>query len=204
MAITSNRKSSQRNTQKNPLGAVFCHQIVPLAGLVYRVGLRITRNTEDAKDVQQETFLKAYLNSRQFEGRSLVSTWVTKIAQNEALMCLRKRRRVLQTSLEELIEQTDTASTVRGGFRTSSEGPEAAYLRKELRVSVGSAISSLAPAYRVVFILRAIEELSTKETAGILHLSTDTVKTRLRRARLKICACFRNAGIDRKRLDPAN
>src|SRR4029077_16851226 len=113
------------------------------AARVYRVGFHITRNAQDAEDVQQETFLKAWRNFSQFEGRSLLSTWVTKIAHNEALMCLRKRRSAFLIPLddvEDLIERADT-SKARGDFYAPREGPEAAYLRKELRTSLMSAIS---------------------------------------------------------------
>jgi RNA polymerase sigma-70 factor (ECF subfamily) len=183
------------NTPRGSVGekrveTLFRNRIEPFTTLVYRVGLRITRNAEDAEDVQQESLLKAYRNLGQFEGRSLLRTWVTKIAQNEALMCLRKRREM--TPLEDL--ELESTSTLRDDFCAPREGPEAAYLRKELRISLICAISSLQPEYRVVFILRAVQEFSTKETAKILHLSVHTAKTRMRRARLKIRARFQNPG----------
>lgn len=176
--------------------ALFRQPIELCAARVYRVGFHITRNAQDAEDVQQETFLKAWRNFNQFEGRSLLSTWVTKIAHNEALMCLRKRRSAFLIPLddvEDLIERADT-SKARGDFYAPREGPEAAYLRKELRTSLMSAISSLQPAYRVVFILRAVQQLSTRETAQVLRLSPDAVKARMRRARLTIQAHFWDAG----------
>jgi RNA polymerase sigma-70 factor (ECF subfamily) len=176
--------------------ALFRQPIELFAARVYRVGFHITRNAQDAEDVQQETFLKAWRNFSQFEGRSLLSTWVTKIAHNEALMCLRKRRSAFQIPLEDVedvIERADT-SKAGGDFYASREGPEAAYLRKELRISLMSAISSLQPIYRVVFILRAVQQLSTRETAQVLRLSPDAVKARMRRARLTIQAHFWDAG----------
>jgi RNA polymerase sigma-70 factor (ECF subfamily) len=175
--------------------ALFRQPIELFAARVYRVGFHITRNAQDAEDVQQETFLKAWRNFSQFEGRSLLSTWVTKIAHNEALMCLRKRRSAFQIPLEDVedvIERADTSKA--GDFYASREGPEAAYLRKELRISLMSAISSLQPIYRVVFILRAVQQLSTRETAQVLRLSPDAVKARMRRARLTIQAHFWDAG----------
>jgi RNA polymerase sigma-70 factor, ECF subfamily len=161
--------------------AQFAQLIGPSQDRVYRLALRITRNIEDAKDVQQETMLKVQRKLRQFEGRSHFTTWISRIAINEALMCLRKRRRAVHMSLEEAILSGEE-TLARDDFQSAVEGPEAAYSRKELRDLLTRAIANLRPAYRVVFLLRAIEQLSVTETARILQISVGTVKTRTRRA----------------------
>lgn len=172
--------------------AQFAQLIEPSQERVYRLALRITRNTEDAEDVQQETMLKAHRKLGQFEGRSRLTTWISRIAINEALMCLRKRRSAAHMALEEAMLSTEEI-LARDDFQSAVEGPEAAYSRKELRDLLTRAIAYLRPAYRVVFLLRAIEQLSTIETAKVLHLSSGVVKNRLRRARSELQDYLRNA-----------
>jgi RNA polymerase sigma-70 factor (ECF subfamily) len=152
---------------------------------VYRLALRITRNTEDAEDVQQETLLKVHRKMGQFEGRSRFTTWVSRIAINEALMCLRKRRSAFILPLEDSVQPTDDDGA-REDFQSPIEGPEAAYSRKELRDLLTQAMAQLRPAYRVVFLLRAVEQLSTSETAKVLQISASAVKARMRRARSEL------------------
>jgi RNA polymerase sigma-70 factor (ECF subfamily) len=159
---------------------------------VYRLALRITRNTEDAEDAQQETMLKVCRKLGQFEGRSSLTTWISRIAINEALMCLRRRRSALHVALEEAMPPAGETQA-RDDFQSAIEGPEAAYSRKELRDLLTRAIGTLRPAYRVVFLLRAIEQLSTTETAQVLHISVSAVKTRIYRARGELRNYLRNA-----------
>ena len=87
--------------------ALFAELIGPSQERVYRLALRITRNTEDAEDVQQETLLKVHRKLGQFEGRSRLTTWISRIAINEALMCLRKRRSAFYLPLEETIQPAE-------------------------------------------------------------------------------------------------
>lgn len=152
---------------------------------VYRLALRITRNTEDAEDVQQETMLKAHRNLEQFEGRSRFTTWISRIAINEALMFLRKRRSATHVPLEETMPPNEE-TLAEDGFHSGIEGPETAYSRKELRNLLTRAITNLRPAYRVVFLLRSIEHLSNTETARVLQISASAVKARMRRARTEL------------------
>jgi RNA polymerase sigma-70 factor (ECF subfamily) len=172
--------------------AQFAELIEPSQRLAYRLALRITRNTEDAEDAQQETMLKVHRKLGQFEGRSLFTTWISRIAINEALMCLRKRRSTVHTALDEAMPSAEEI-LARDDFQSAVEGPEAAYSRKELRDLLMRAIANLRPAYRVVFLLRAIEQLSTTETARVLKISVSGVKARLRRARSELQECLRNA-----------
>jgi len=159
---------------------------------IYRLALRITRNAEDAEDAQQEAMLKAHRKLGQFEGRSRFTTWISQIAINEALTCLRKRRSAAYLSLEEAVQSAEEA-LARGDFRPAVEGPEAAYSRNELRDLLARAIANLRPAYRKVFLLRAFEELSVIETARILQISISTVKVRTSRAHSELRDYLRNA-----------
>lgn len=176
-----------------------CHaefdQLIELSqARVYSLALRITRNTEDAADVQQETLLKAYRKVEQFEGRARFTTWISRIAINEALMFLRKRHRAVLLPLEEAMPP-DEESQDGDNFQSGIEGPEAAYSRKELRELLVCAIASLRPACRVVFLLRVVEHLSATETAKALKISTSAVKTRTRRARIELQAYLGNVRI---------
>jgi RNA polymerase sigma-70 factor (ECF subfamily) len=161
---------------------------------VYRLALRITRNTEDAEDAQQEAMLKAHCKLGQFEGRSHFTTWISRIAINEALMCLRKRRRAVHMSLEEAIVSGEE-TLARDDLQSVVEGPEAAYSRKELGNMLMRAIANLRPAYRVTFVLRAVAQLSTIDTAKVLDISVSSVKVRLRRARSELRDYLLNAPI---------
>ena len=125
--------------------AQFAELIEPSQDRIYRLALRITRNSEDAKDVRQETMLKVHRALKQFEGRSHFTTWISRIAINEALMCLRKRRRAVHLSLEEAILSGEE-TLARDDLQSAVEGPEAAYSRTELRNLLTRAIANLRPA----------------------------------------------------------
>jgi len=161
---------------------------------VYRLALRITRNTEDAADVQQETLLKAHRKVGQFEGRARFTTWISRIAINEALMFLRQRRKAVLLPLEAAMPP-DEETLAGDNFQSGIEGPEAAYSRKELRELLVRAVASLRPTSRVAFLLRIIERLSITETAKALHISTSAVKTRTRRARAELQDYLRNVHV---------
>lgn len=181
----SGRKPRPGAESKKRDDAMFAELIGPSQERVYRLALRITRNTEDAEDVQQETLLKVHRKLGQFEGRSRLTTWISRIAINEALMCLRKRRSAFYTPLEETIQPAEE-SAASEDFQSPIEGPEAAYSRKEVRELLKQAMETLRPAYRVVFLLRAVEQLSTSETAQVLQISASAVKARMRRARSEL------------------
>ncbi|MGA8027447.1 MAG: RNA polymerase sigma factor [Bryobacteraceae bacterium] len=151
---------------------------------VFRMAKQITQNDDDAEDVLQETFLKAYTHLDSFQGNSKFYTWLVRIAVNEALMKLRKRRSDRTVPLDEPID-TGEDEMVRE-IAVWDENPEESYSREELAGILDQAIQSLKPAYRTVFILRDIEELSIEETAEALNLSISAVKSRLLRARLQL------------------
>ncbi len=151
---------------------------------IYRMARQITQNDEDAEDVLQETFLKAFEHLDSFQGQSKFYTWLTRIAVNESLMKLRKRKSDRTVSLDENIE-TEEEPIVRE-IAVWDDTPELRYSQEEMRQILDKAIDGLKPIFRTVFILRDVEELSTEETAEVLGLSIAAVKSRLLRARLQL------------------
>jgi RNA polymerase sigma-70 factor (ECF subfamily) len=151
---------------------------------IFRLAQHITQNREDAEDVLQETFLKAYEHLDQFQGNSKFYTWIVRIAVNQALMKLRKRKSDRTVSMDEGID-TGEDIVVRE-IAAWDEDPEQRYSRDEINDILNQAVESLAPPYRTVFVLRDVEELSTEETAEALDLSIPAVKSRLLRARLQL------------------
>ena len=150
---------------------------------IFRLTQNITQNREDAEDAMQEAFLKAYEHLHNFEGNSRFYTWLVRIAVNQALMKLRKRR-PNQISLDQEIE-TDEDSMPRE-VEDWGPSPEQRYEQTEMSGILSQVIGELDPSFRVVFQLRDVEELSTEETAEALGLSIPAVKSRLLRARLKL------------------
>ena len=167
-------------------------------GKIFRLAQHITQNREDAEDVLQETFLKAYEHLDQFQGNSKFYTWIVRIAVNQALMKLRRRKTDKSVSLDETIDTGE--DTIVREIAAWDEDPEQRFSREELGEILNSAIESLEPPYRSVFVLRDIEDLSTEETAEALDLSIPAVKSRLLRARLqlreKLTRYFKRKGDD--------
>src|SRR5215470_8987932 len=151
---------------------------------VFRIAQHITQNREDAEDVVQEAFLKAYGNLGQFQEQSKFYTWLVRIAVNEALMKLRKRRPERFVSLDEDVKTED--DSLPREVADWSPNPEQLYNQEELRDILSRTIQGLPPTFRTVFVLRDVEGLSTEETAEALELSVPAVKSRLLRARLQL------------------
>jgi len=151
---------------------------------IFRLALHITQNREDAEDVLQESFLKAYEHLDQFQGQSKFYTWIVRIAVNQALMKLRKRKSDRSVSLDDTVD-TGEDNIVRE-VAAWEENPEQKYSREELNRILTSAVDGLTPIYRAVFVLRDIDGLSTEEAAEALELSVPAVKSRLLRARLQL------------------
>jgi RNA polymerase sigma-70 factor (ECF subfamily) len=152
---------------------------------IYQLALKMLNNTQDAEDVLQNTFLKAFQHIDGFEGRSSLSTWLYRIAANEALMMIRKRR-------PEITEADGRMMDGEGEEITPTEFidwgllPEEELLSGESKDRLDQAVQNLPEKLRIVFLLRDIEGLSIKETAQSLELSEAVVKTRLLRARLRL------------------
>jgi RNA polymerase sigma-70 factor (ECF subfamily) len=162
----------------------FTELVTRYEGNIYRLARHITQNPEDAEDVLQETFLKAYEHLRDFQGNSKFYTWLVRIAVNQALMKLRKRKTDASVSLDDPFD-TGEESLVRE-IAVWDPNPEQTYSQEEIRAILEKAVESLPPTFRAVFALRDIEELSTEETAAALNLSIPAVKSRLLRARLRL------------------
>jgi RNA polymerase sigma-70 factor (ECF subfamily) len=167
-------------------------------GKIFRLALHITQNREDAEDVLQEAFLKAYEHLDQFQGQSRFYTWIVRIAVNQALMKLRKRKSDRSVSLDDTIDTGE--DTIAREIAAWDENPEQRYSREEINEILGSAIDGLQPIYRAVFVLRDVDGLSTEEAADALDLSVPAVKSRLLRARLqlrdKLTRYFKRKGDD--------
>lgn len=151
---------------------------------LFRIAQHITQNREDAEDVMQDAFLKAYEKLDQFQGNSKFYTWLVRIAVNESLMRLRKRRTGKLVSMDEDV-QTDEGSVPRD-FADWAPNPEQNYNQSELSEILKKTIQGLPQGFRVVFVLRDVDGLSTEETAEALGLSVPAVKSRLLRARLQL------------------
>ena len=152
---------------------------------VYRLSLKMLGNPQDAEDVLQNTFLNALTHLGSFEGRSSVATWLYRIAANEALMLIRKRKP--EASLErseDAGDPTNVEDLKPTEFADWSALPEDELLSVEGKSVLDQAIQMLPETLRIVFILRDVEGLSIRETAETLDLTETNVKTRLLRARM--------------------
>ena len=159
-------------------------QLVDLTSApIYRLALRMLNDEQDAEDVLQETFIKAYQALPGFEGRSSLKTWLFRIATNEALMLLRKRKP--QQSVMEIDREDEEVEEPKEIVDWCCI-PEPELMTLETRKKLEDAASHLSEGLRAVFLLRDVEGLSGEETAAILNVSVDVVKTRLLRARLKL------------------
>jgi len=151
---------------------------------VFRIAQHSTQNREDAEDVVQEAFLKAYSNLAEFQEQSKFYTWLVRIAVNEALMKLRRRKPERTVSLDEDVKTED--DSLPREVADWSPNPEQMYNQAELRDILTRTIQGLPAGFRTVFVLRDVEGLSTEETAQALELSVPAVKSRLLRARLQL------------------
>jgi RNA polymerase sigma-70 factor (ECF subfamily) len=150
----------------------------------FAVVLRYTRVVEDAEDIVQQSFYKAFLHLCQFEGESSFSTWLTRIAINEALMFLRRIGAVREVSLDD--DRDPQASAAGLGIPDSSADPETrCSQREEVRI-LSKAVRNLRPRLRTTIALRELRELSTSETARRMGLSVGAVKARIFRGKREL------------------
>src|SRR5579859_1502284 len=150
---------------------------------IFRLTMNITGNREDAEDAMQDAFLKSYSHLKDFQGDSRFYTWLVRIAANEALMRLRKRR-PNQFSLDEPVQGEE--DLMPREVEDWGPSPEQRFAQTEMKNILSRVIEELEPDYRIVFVLRDMEELSTEETAAAVGISVPAVKSRLLRARLKL------------------
>jgi RNA polymerase sigma-70 factor (ECF subfamily) len=151
---------------------------------IFFVARRITHTREDAEDVVQQSFQKAFTHLRKFEGRSTFSTWLTRIAITEALMLLRRSRGLREVLIDDLTgnEKTTTALEVPDG----SPDPEVSYSKRELAEMLSLAMNELSPGTRRAIRLRELDERSSEETARIMGISVSALKGRMFHGRRKL------------------
>ncbi len=164
--------------------AEFARVVEAYSPMIYRLGLKMLNNPQDAEDILQETFIKAYRNIGKFDGRSNISTWLYRIGTNEALMSLRRKRPEAISFENPVAHESEPQEPLQ--IVDWCCLPEEEFLTAEGRARLDEAAARLPANLRVVFILRDIEGLSTRETAQVLDISEMAVKTRLSRARLRL------------------
>ena len=162
----------------------FARLVDTYSGVIYRLGLKMLDDPQDAEDVLQETFIKAFRHLKNFDGRSSLSTWLYRIATNEALMMIRKRKNLAVSIDEPMDGEAEIEEPVQ--IMDWCCMPEDEMMSTEAREYMDQAVELLSPTLRAVFVLRDIEGLSTEETSQVLNLSEAAVKTRLSRARMRL------------------
>ncbi len=163
----------------------FAQLVDQTSGHIYRVALQILGSEQDAEDVLQETYIKAFRALPTFEGRSSLTTWLYRIAINEALMLVRKHNPNL-VSMEESSLSDEDGEVEEMEIVDFCCLPEGELLTSESQRFLDKAIQNLSPSMRAVFVMRDMEGLSTQEAAEALGISENNVKIRLLRARLKL------------------
>jgi RNA polymerase sigma-70 factor, ECF subfamily len=165
--------------------AEFARLVEAYSSHIYRLGLKLLNNhPQDAEDILQETFIKAFRHIKNFDGRSKISTWLYRIAANEAFMLMRKKQPEFISINESVQMESGEAEPLE--IVDWCCLPEAELLTTEVRQRLDEAADSLPAGLKIVFFLRDIEGLSTRETAEVLNISETAVKTRLSRARLRL------------------
>ncbi|MCE5207263.1 MAG: sigma-70 family RNA polymerase sigma factor [Chloroflexi bacterium] len=161
----------------------FARLVERYSDQIYRLAMKMLANSQDAEDVLQETFLKAFRSIHNFKGFSSINTWLYRIAVNEALMLIRKRKPdQMQVDLD--VDEDDDQIPMQ--IVDWEPMPEDQLMSTENIAHLNRLVQSLSPALRVVFLLRDVQEMSVKETAEVLGITEISVKTRLSRARFKL------------------
>jgi RNA polymerase sigma-70 factor (ECF subfamily) len=181
----------------------FAMLVDETSGKIYRTLLQILGNEQDAEDILQDTYLKAYRAIPEFENRSGLYTWLHRIALNEALMQIRIRKPQI-VSIDDNEPFSDDLDIEQKDIVDFCCLPEGELLSKESRHFLDQAVQTLPESLRIVFVMRDIEGLSTQETADALQISENNVKIRLMRARMilrkKLSAYFNKFFIEEKEL----
>ena len=159
---------------------------------IYATASRMMRNHEDAEDVVQLSFQRAFMHLGGFHGDAKFSTWLTRIAINEALMMMRRRRLNTVPLADSSRKETDSVELI--DMKDSRPSPEERYADLEQRTSLMTSVLGLRPTLRAVVLLRELRDLSTEETAKLLGISTAATKTRLFHARAMLRKNLERAG----------
>ncbi len=181
------REEESRIVQKVLRGDVnaFEKLVLEYEKNIYNIALRMTGNSEDASDMTQEAFIKAYNSLQSFRGDSKFSVWIYRIATNVCLDFLRSKSRRPTVSLS--VEDNE-GEDVQLDVADESQSPELLLDRQMTRESVRRGLETLSPEYRQILLLREIQGLSYDEISQTLGLEVGTVKSRIFRARKKLCA----------------
>jgi RNA polymerase sigma-70 factor (ECF subfamily) len=153
---------------------------------LYRVARSVVQDDSEAEDVVQQAYVNAFGSLGSFRGDSSLPTWLTRIALNEALERLRRRRPVVDLEVLDADPATGTAQVIAFPLMSESADPERAAARSQIQQLIEQAIDDLPEIFRLVFVMRDVEEMSIEETADYLGLPPATVKTRLHRARRQL------------------
>jgi RNA polymerase sigma-70 factor (ECF subfamily) len=148
---------------------------------LYRIARGIVRNDSDAEDVVQEAYVKAFMHLADFRGEASLATWLSRITINEALGRLRRKR--TRKEVAQIDDQRTQAEIIPFPQMTTQEDPEKTMAQRQILQLVEQATDNLPENFRLVFITRVIEGMNVEETAEILGIPPETVKTRLHRAR---------------------
>jgi RNA polymerase sigma-70 factor (ECF subfamily) len=148
---------------------------------LYRIARGIVRNDNDAEDVVQEAYVKAFMHLADFRGEASLATWLSRITINEALGRLRRKR--TRKEVAQIDDQRTQAEIIPFPQMTTQEDPEKTMAQRQILQLVEQATDNLPENFRLVFITRVIEGMNVEETAEILGIPPETVKTRLHRAR---------------------
>ena len=149
--------------------------------IVYNLALRMMNHSEDAKDISQEVFLKAYRSLSIFDERSAFSTWIYRITHNTCIDEMRKRKGKQNYSLEEELENEE--GSMQRQIADEGDTPEESLLREEQKSEILQALDSLSEEHKAAIVLRDVKGFSYEEIAEILEVSLGTVKSRISRAR---------------------
>ena len=152
--------------------------------IVYNLALRMMNHSEDAKDISQEVFLKAYRSLSNFDERSAFSTWIYRITHNTCIDEMRKRKGKQNYSLEEELENEE--GSMQRQIADEGETPEESLLREEQKSEILQALDSLSEEHKAAIVLRDVKGLSYEEIAAQLNLSTKAVDNALQRVRRKL------------------
>ncbi len=172
------------HASKNGDVAAFEELVKRYDGKLFRIAQHLTHNREDAEDIVQEAFLKAFQYLGQFRENSKFSTWLIRITLNQSLMKLRKRRPTREVSIDNNFQSEEDSRPI--DVADWAPNPEELYSAAELREILRKTLQELGPGLRMVFVLRDIEGLSLEQTAEALGLSLSAVKARSWRARLQL------------------
>src|SRR5499427_3454898 len=148
---------------------------------LYRIARAVVHDDSEAEDVVQEAYVRAFTHLADFRGDSSLSTWLSRITMNEALGRLRRQRPAVE--LSSLPQGALEAQIIKFPLMSAADDPEKTMAQREIQHVVKGAIDELPEPFRMVFITRVVEGMNVEETADILDLKPETVKTRLHRAR---------------------